>query len=115
MLIPFLSFLIQSTTFKTKYDELAVMHFFYFVRNDTLLATHVEVDDHKITFHLQTGEVAVISQYKELIRRQVDHKGHEVYLRNTKNMTVERTPFGFHIIITTVKGDKYEKVFTFYE
>src|SRR5699024_1969959 len=67
-------------------EDLPIQHFLIFLRNDVLSATDVSMDgNNRIYFHLQDGKIARVEQYKNMIRRRVDEKGHEVYLRDIED------------------------------
>lgn len=113
--LPFLTHLIQTANYKSKYDEQSVMNFFIFIRDETLIATDYDINNNSLILTLHTGEVVTISQFSNLIRRRLDLQGHEIYLRNIEHMELKKTRFGFDISITTEKGERYERAFTFYK
>src|SRR5699024_1254288 len=97
-------------------EDLPIKHFLIFLRNDVLSATDVSMDgNNRIYFHLQDGKIARVEQYKNMIRRRVDEKGHEVYLRDIEDFSVQSLAYGLKLTITTEKGKVYEKTIAFYQ
>ena len=96
-------------------NELAVNQFFMFLRNDVLTSEHVYSDDNKMYFLLSTGEIAHIEQYQNVIRRQINGRGHEIYIRNIDSFTLQPISFGTWVTITTEEGEVYEKKIAHYE
>jgi len=112
LLIHFLTYIHVTDTDQ----DMPIEHFFIFLRNDTLMATDVYADENDIVyFQLSTGEVARIEQYKNMIRRRVDGKGHEIYLRDIETFQVESLPYGIRVTIINEEGETYEKSIAFYE
>jgi|SRR5690625_4609169 len=97
-------------------DDLAFQYFYIFIRNDALTATDVYIDENnRMYFYLPTGEIAKVEQYRDVIRRRVDEKGHEIYIRNIEDFSVQLLAYGIKIIITTEKGKTYEKTIATYK
>lgn len=95
--------------------ELSVQQFFIFIRNDIILAEHVYSVDQKIYFTLTSEETAVIEQYKDIIRRQVDGRGHETYLRDIETFGVEQFDNTIKITLADKEGRTFEKTFNLYK
>lgn len=113
--IPFLMALLKAMPYTTNYNATSIQHFFYFLRDDLLLATNYSIQNNKLYLELTSGEIATIEKYDSLIRRQVDHKGHEVYVRDVKDLLFTNHPYGIQVMITTLQGEIYEKTIIFYE
>lgn len=97
-------------------NELSVNQFFIFLRNDVLTSEQVYTDDdNKMYFLLPTDEVAHIEQYQNVIRRQVNGRGHEIYLRDIDSFTLQPISFGTQVTIVTKEGREYEKKIAHYE
>jgi competence protein ComGF len=111
---------IQGVIFKTLrnnsyYDEISIQQVYYFIQEEVIKAETYKIDKDKILLTLNTSEIVTIEQYKDLIRRRVDGKGHEIFIRDIRDFRVESLEFGFKIFITSSKGDKHEKIITFYK
>lgn len=96
-------------------DDIAVMQFFVYLRDDMLYAESMTVADNKLYFILPTKEIATIEQYNDIIRRRVNGLGHEVYLRNIKDFKLERLDFGTKVNVITEEGKTFEKIIAHYE
>lgn len=96
-------------------EELSAQQFFVFIRNDIIMAQHVYSQNNKIYFQLSSEETAVIEQYKDIVRRQVNGRGHETYIRNVDTFTVEQLKDTVKIILTNKEGSTYDKAFSLYE
>lgn len=115
MTLPLLTAFLKSISFSASYDLTSVQHFFYFLRNDLLKAVSFFVNNNnQLYFELNTGEIVIIEQYGSLIRKQVDGKGHEVYLRDVKNFSLKDLSYGIKVTVETIQGDAYEKTIVFY-
>lgn len=93
----------------------SIYHFFYFLRDDLLFATNYSIDNNILFLELPSGEIATIEKYGSLIRRQVDRKGHEIYVRDVKDLIFKHHPYGIRVMITSMQGEIYEKTIVFYE
>ncbi|HLR41589.1 MAG TPA: ComGF family competence protein [Virgibacillus sp.] len=114
--LPLLGFLLKSVNYSSNYDDVAVHQFFHFLQNDVTDSIGYDVRDDMITLHVPGEEEAIasIGQYKQLVRRQVDGKGHEIYLRDIKDFTITSLAYGFHVSILSLQGEHYEKTIVFY-
>jgi|SRR5699024_6733768 len=113
--LPFIIFFLSQLDSPQLDEDLQVQQFFIFIRDDALMSEHVYAEDNKLFFSLDTGETAKVEQYQNLIRRQVNGRGHEIYLRNIETFIVKPVAFGNKLIITTDKGATYEKTIATYE
>lgn len=113
--LPLLPSLLNTMQFSSSYNELATQAFFQYLRDDTIRATDYKVKTEVVTLSLRDGKQATIEQYKDQIRRRVDGGGHEIYLRNIKDVKFYSLPFGFRVKITTDSGEKFEKTIVFYK
>lgn len=92
-------------------SELSPYKFMVFIKDDIHRSEKMIAKDNKLYFYLASEEIAVIEQYGELIRRRVDNLGHEIYLREIKNLQTENLEHGVKVIINSKNGEKYEKTF----
>lgn len=116
--LPFIAYLIKSADFYSNYDELTVQQFFKFLRDDTMNAVDYDVSSNTLYLSLNSGQTAVIEKYEEdriQARRQVDGKGHEIYLMDIMDLKFEKLPYGFRTTVITRQGVPYEKTITFYQ
>src|SRR5699024_11379104 len=91
--------------------ELSPYKFIVFIEADIHRSKQMIAKDNALHFYLPNDEIAVIEQYGELIRRKVDNRGHEIYLRNVTNFQTENLEHGVKISIKLKNGEKYEKTF----
>lgn len=113
--LPFLHFLLTNVRVEPLSSDVKVQQFYLLLRNDFLKAKDVTSSGDVIYLQLETGEIATIEQYNELIRRQVAGKGHEIYLRDVKQFQLEELHYGIKTVVTTNEGKTYEKTIAFYE
>lgn len=114
--LPILLYGINKLRIEPINEGVSVLQFFIILRNETLLSEGIFSDQNRLYYRLETGETAKIEYYPpHLIRRQVEGRGHEVYLRNVKSFKTEELAAGVKITVITQKGDMYEKVIGYYE
>ncbi|MFS0751449.1 competence type IV pilus minor pilin ComGF [Oceanobacillus sp. 1P07AA] len=115
--LPFISYMLQSTETPSTKEELSVHQFFQFIRDDVIRSLHAVTTNEKLvlTVPSELNEQTVIyEQYGNVIRRQVDGEGFEIYVRNIAELYFQQLEFGFQIILTTSSGEQYEKTISFY-
>lgn len=114
--LPLLSYLIQSINSTSNYTEISVQQFFQFVRDDIIDATNIQVTKEKLYFvKLHEQDTATLELYGSNVRRQVDGKGHEIYLRDVEGISFTSLPYGVQVTVITTSGEKYEKKLAYYE
>lgn len=117
--LPFLTYLIKSAKHDSQYQELAIQHFFVHLRDDLITARTLSVTPQSIYFTIKhtdgSEETGSISQYKNLVRRQINQQGHEVYLRDIEQILFEKTAHGVKVIVSSLEGEQYEKIITLYK
>lgn len=114
MFIPLLMQVLKLSNYECNLDLYNINHFFYFLRNDLLNAVDYSVSNDEITMIMDNGFPHTYSKYQNVIRKQVFSLGHEIYVRDIRKFEVEEVISGFKIYIETVKGETFEKRFTFY-
>ncbi|WP_176555818.1 competence type IV pilus minor pilin ComGF [Virgibacillus ndiopensis] len=114
MTLPFVGYIPKTITYSSNYDEISVLQFFNFLRDDVIKATDFTIDSNRINLNMKDGTVVSFEQYGDIIRRQVDGQGHEIYLHDIKNFELKPLPYGIHLTITSIQGDNYEKSIIFY-
>ena len=85
--------------------------FFIFIKDDINRASKVSVSDHQIIFELYDGKSAIIEKYNDQLRRRVDNKGHEIYLRDINSFNIIKLDYGMRLSVISKMGVKYEKDF----
>jgi len=91
--------------------ELSPYKFIVFIEADIHRSEQMIAKDNGLHFYLPNDEIAVVEHYGELIRRKVDNRGHEIYLRDVTNFQTENLEHGVKISIKLKNGEKYEKTF----
>src|SRR5690625_4566135 len=115
--LPYLSYLLQAASYDNNYNEISVQQFFQYLRNDVIQSTgyRLRSSPSRINLELENGKTATFELYGNLIRRQVDGRGHEVYLRDVRQIRLKSLHYGFKLNITMAEGEIHEKIFVFYE
>lgn len=112
--LPLLSFLLNKLPETKLYDDIKYEQFFHFVKDDVLRAKNVQAINDTLVFEVRTGEIATLSLYNDIIRRQVDQVGHEVYVRDVKTFKTNQSDHYLRIELTSSKGEVYEKTIPFH-
>lgn len=94
--------------------EISPYKFMVFIKDDIHRSEQLIAKDNKLYFYLSTDEVVTVEQYGELIRRKVDNRGHEIYLRDISDFQTMNLNYGVKITIIFKDGEKYEKIFNVY-
>lgn len=116
MTLPFVSYLTKTISYSSNYDAMSVQQFFYFLRDDVITATDIIISEpEKVHLYHYNGTVITFEKYQDQIRRQIDGTGHEVYLRDIKEVRFTSNPFGVHASITTKQGEQFEKIIILYQ
>jgi len=115
IMMPFFVYFMQMISPTSYDDELAARQLFIFVRNDAILAEQFYERNNKLYFTVNERETATIEKYQDVIRRQVNRKGHEIYMRNIEQLETESLAHGIRVIVTTITGETYEKTILYYE
>lgn len=107
---PFILFLLQQIQYKGDDEYLSVTQFFVYLQKDAIQAEEVYHEHNTLYFTINETDTAQIEQYNDTVRRRVNNKGHEIYLRNVQSISVHPNKVGFHFIVNTTKGESYEKI-----
>lgn len=91
--------------------ELTPYKFMMFITDDIHRADITLAKNNKLYFYLPSGETAIIEQYNQLIRRKVDNRGHEIYLRDIVLFETKQLESSVSVKIELKDGEQYEKVF----
>src|SRR5699024_5225845 len=108
--LPLMYHLVYEVKSTSKF-ELSPYKLIVFIEADIHRSKQMISKDNGLHFYLPNDKIAVIEQYGELIRRKVDNRGHEIYLRNVTNFQTENLEHGVKISIKLKNGEKYEKTF----
>ncbi|MGG4181102.1 ComGF family competence protein [Virgibacillus pantothenticus] len=113
--IPFVSYVLRdaSTTVNSN-THLSVGQFFIFMRNEVIQAQELKIYPDQLKLIMQNGDEATFVMYGSLVRRQVDNTGHEIYLRDVKNISFSPLPYGLQVTVTTIEGEQHDKEIIFY-
>ncbi|GGK03247.1 hypothetical protein GCM10007063_26820 [Lentibacillus kapialis] len=114
MTIPFTAYLVKTAEFSSEYNQLSVQQFFFFLRDEVIRASDIIVEPSNITLIRPDDSRVVLKQYDDLIIRQLDDEGFEIYLRNVRDIHFTTLSYGLHASITTINGDQFEKNIVFY-
>lgn len=116
LLLPFIGLLFQAVNQMPDYtEEISIQQFFQFVHDDFSSAASYEIESDSVHLTLSDGTPVTLSKYKDMIRRQVSDKGHEIYLRDIEDVLFESLPYeGLKATVTSSEGEKYVKHFAFY-
>lgn len=115
MTIPLLSILIKTIDYESNYEEISVQQFFHMLQNDIIKTSHIDINQDSLAIYLPNGDIANIEQYKNVLRRQVNNQGHEIYHRGVEAISFHTLPYGVRVILKTTTGEHYEKELIFYE
>lgn len=113
--IPFFSYILTMLNESTSYSSQNIHTFLHFIRDDVIRAEQYEISNDQLSLSLHGGRKATYEQYENVIRRQVDGEGHEVYVMDVKDLRFTPLSYGFKMHITTNQGELYEKTIVFYE
>lgn len=111
--IPIYGAILRAIPDKSYYDEISIQQFFQLLQQECNKATSIHADNHHIIMLSHNGERISFEQYGNLIRRQVNHLGHEIYLRDIESWNIVHVTNGLRIKITSLKGEHYEKTIQF--
>lgn len=115
IVLPILSFILSKLTEPKVFDDIKYEQFFHYIYHDALRADSVHVHNNTIVFAVRTGDQAVLSRHKDVIRRQVEGVGHEIYARDVKSFTAEQEEHCITVKIISTKGDIYGKTIPIYK
>lgn len=78
--------------------------------------TNLKVEPKRISFTAKSGEIIEYEKYGQIIRRQVNGKGHIICLRNIKDIVFKPIYGGVSLNATSITGSEYHsKLRNFYE
>ncbi|GGM31627.1 competence protein ComGF [Paraliobacillus quinghaiensis] len=95
-------------------SEYSIRQFFHFLSDELHKNKYDYVENNTIHLTNESGKRITISYYPEVIRRQVNGVGHEIFVRNIETFHVKELSYGVHVSIITTSGESYAKTFSFY-
>jgi len=99
---------------QTPQKDVAVYQFYHFIEQDLYTTTSIEPISKGVRLFKQNGDQIDIEQYDDILRRQVNHQGHQWLLQNVKTFSVQLTSKGFVVLLTKEGGSHYQKRFNLY-
>lgn len=90
-------------------DSLMMYQFFHVLQNEMYMAEEVYQIGNRLYFKLNDYETAMIEKYESFLRRRINNKGHEIYLRDVEDFELETIPYGIKLTIELEKGGVYER------
>jgi len=114
IMLPFLGYLLESVQFTSNYDALSIQMFFQFLRDEVIRSEDFQIKADTLYLE-QNNDTTTIEHYENLVRRQVNGVGHEVYLMDVLDISFSQLPYGFRTTVTTLEGEQYDKTMVFYE
>ncbi|MGN1400707.1 MAG: competence type IV pilus minor pilin ComGF [Bacillus sp. (in: firmicutes)] len=82
-------------------------------REARLSVSPVAIDD-KLAM-VQSGRLVSIEQYGTILRRRVNHSGHEILLQNVRDVRFEVASYGIALSVTDLEGQHYSAVLPIYD
>src|SRR5699024_10520471 len=106
--------ILNSLSYTSHYESLSVNQFYLFLRDELIQSPNIEVNPQSISYELENGDIATCAQYKDLVRRQVEYKGHEIYLRDVDQISFKKVTNGIQTTINLFHGQIYEYILFFF-
>ncbi|SDN07628.1 competence type IV pilus minor pilin ComGF [Sediminibacillus halophilus] len=110
MVLPCVGIFYQSLSMDNHYQEQAVRLAFQFLADQSEQSVEMQVSGNTLLFEPGEGSIISISQYEDLLRRQVAGEGHEILLRDVSDFAIEQLTFGLKITVMMDRGEQYEKI-----
>ncbi len=113
--LPFVHYALSTLQLKQTYTEaLSVQQFLIHLHDDLISSSSVHVANNQLHIRFldrndNIEKTATLSQYNNSIRRQVDRKGHEIYLHQVSDVIFEEQTDAIFLTITKESGEVYEK------
>ncbi|MFP7477776.1 competence type IV pilus minor pilin ComGF [Terribacillus saccharophilus] len=101
--------LLAPLTQDTKSEAVSVRQALHFISMEVHKGSTVYIAGDRLYIQDQQGRTAVFEQYKDMIRRQVEEKGHEVYLHHIEDLKITQDSSSIDISVTGKEGELYEK------
>lgn len=112
--IPIMAAIYNSLKQESYYDELSIQQFFNLLQQEVNQALTFRTTPEKVFLTYNNEDEIVFEKYGDVIRRQVNGKGHEIYLRDVTLFQVSSLHHGINVIVNTKKEDQYERTIVFY-
>lgn len=111
--LPFIAYLLKSSSLVGQYHDISVQQFYMFMGEDIFKADQLSVENGELILE-KNNEAAIYRLFNNTIRRQLKG-GQEIYLRSVSSFEAKMLPYGCKLIVIDNNGEKYEKLFLFYE
>ncbi len=94
--------------------DVEVYQLYHFIEQDLYTTRSISTISDGVRLYKQNGDQVDIEQYGNMIRRQVNHQGHQGLLHNVKSLEVRPSSNGFYILLQKEGGSEYQKLFNLY-
>ncbi|MFS0561926.1 competence type IV pilus minor pilin ComGF [Terribacillus sp. 179-K 1B1 HS] len=101
--------LLAPMTQNTETESLSVRQALHFISMEVHKGNFVGIEENRLFIEDQQGRIAVFEQYKDMIRRRVNGKGHEIYLHHIENLEFQLDGSTIIAIVRGKEGASYEK------
>ncbi|AIF66789.1 hypothetical protein GZ22_09140 [Terribacillus saccharophilus] len=101
--------LLDPLTQDTKSEAVSVRQALHFISMEAHKGGSVNTAKDKLYIQDQQGRTTVFEQYKDMIRRQVDEKGHEIYLHHIEDLKIIQDGSSIVLTVKGKEGSLYEK------
>ncbi|SDD53713.1 competence protein ComGF [Terribacillus halophilus] len=101
--------LLGTMTQNTETESLSIRQALHFISMEVHKGNVVSIEENKLFIEDQQGRLAVFEQYKDMIRRRVNGKGHEIYLHHIENLEFHLDGSIITAIVRGKEGRLYEK------
>lgn len=101
--------LLKPLTQDTTSEAVSVRQALHFISMEVHKGGSVNTANNKLYIQNQQGRTAVFEQYNDMIRRQVDEKGHEIYLHHIEDLKITQDSSSIVITVKGKEGSLYEK------
>ncbi|WP_089738577.1 competence type IV pilus minor pilin ComGF [Gracilibacillus ureilyticus] len=103
--------LLHTALLQDRSSDFKTLQFFHFLEEELFMASQYYIDNNKLVFITDSDEKVTYSQYNDVIRRQVNGRGHEIILRNVEKVLMNRLEGEkLLLIVETEGGQRFEKI-----
>lgn len=93
------------------HNDLSVEKFLIMLNEELTQAYSITTHDNKLYLNTHPNRTIIIEQYENIIRKRVNHQGHEIYLRQIKRFEVSKHKQLLKVTLITHEDVKYEKTY----
>ncbi|MFC4404223.1 competence type IV pilus minor pilin ComGF [Gracilibacillus xinjiangensis] len=110
-ILSFTTQLIQITQNKNYSADYGTLQFFHYLEDEIFRTQYFYLSNNKIVFINENNDKISYSQYNNLIRRQVNGRGHEIMLRDVNKVEMSNESNNqIHLKVETKGGELFEKI-----